>query len=118
MRESSYALLALFLLSGCTSAGTADGSIASAGFGSFTLAPGETRSIRTGALYREIRICNDVSSAGTVEATVSNGPAMQLAPGICARDNGDSFTLRNTSSGTASGAFHSYGSKPIGKNGR
>jgi energy-converting hydrogenase Eha subunit B len=113
-------VLGLFLLSGCTSgdASAPGGSIASAGFGSFTLAPGETRTISTGAIYREFRICNDTGSGGTVEAIGSSGAAMQLAPGICALDYGDSFTLRNVSSATATGAFRSYRGKPIGKNGR
>ena len=113
-------LLPLLLLSGCASPGSSseEGSTASAGFGSFTLAPGESRSFRTGAIYREIRVCNDVGSSGTVEATVSSGTPMQLGPGICARENGDNLTLRNISTGTVTGAFHSYGGKPIGKNGR
>jgi hypothetical protein len=120
MIEHKHLLLTLFLLSGCASAGSTSegGSIASAGFGSFTLAPGESRSFRTGAIYREIRVCNDVGSSGTVEATVSSGTPMQLAPGICARENGDNLTLHNISTGTVTGAFHSYGGKPIGKNGR
>ncbi len=120
MTESRHILLALLLLSGCATGGASSpgGSTAYGGFGAFTLAPGETRTIRTGATYREIRVCNDVGSGGTVQAIVSNGAAMQLAPGICARDNGDSLTLTNVSTATATGVFHSYGGKPIGKNGR
>ena len=99
MVERTQLLLAVILLGGCAAASfsTPAGSIVSSEFGSFTLAPGETRSIDMGSLYHEIRICNDSSSGGTLAATVSGTP-MQLVPGVCGTDNGSSLTLRNLSS--------------------
>ena len=107
MVERTHLLLAMILLGGCAaSSSTPAGSIASSGFGSFTLAPGETRSIDMGSLYHEMRICNDSSSGGTLAATVSGTP-MQLVPGACGVDNGSSLTLRNPSSVKVVGLYTS-----------
>jgi hypothetical protein len=105
MIDLRYFLLTSILLSACASGDTSspEGSIASVGNGSFTLAPGETRSIQIGGFYREFRVCNDTDSSGTLEATVSNQPPIQLAPGVCWREYGDSLTLRDVSSGAATG---------------
>ena len=107
MNERHYLLILSILLSACAStfgdASSPGGSIASVGNGSFTLAPGETRSIHIGGFYREFRVCNDTGSTGTVEATVSNQPPIQLAPGVCWREYGDSLTVRNVSSSTMTG---------------
>jgi hypothetical protein len=108
MVERTDLLLAVILLGGCAAASssTPAGSIASSGFGSFTLAPGETRSINMGSLYRELRICNDSSSGGTLVATVSGTP-IQLVPGVCGVHNGSSLTLRNLSSVKVVGLYTS-----------
>jgi hypothetical protein len=102
MIERRYFLLSSILLSACAStfgdSSSPAGSIASVGNGSFALAPGEMRSIQIGGFYREFRVCNDTGSSGTLEAIVSNQPPIQLAPGVCWREYGDSLTVRNVSS--------------------
>jgi hypothetical protein len=92
MNERHYLLLLSILLSvhlrRCV---FSRGSIASVGNGSFPLALGEARSMQIGGFYREFRVCNDTGGTGTVEATVSNQPPIQLAPGVCWREYGDSL---------------------------
>ena len=111
MIERLYFLLAFILLSACASgfgdSSSPAGSIASVGNGSFALAPGQTRSIHIGGLYRELRVCNNTDSSGTLEAAVSSRPPFQLAPGVCWREYGDSVTVRNVSSSAVTGRISS-----------
>jgi hypothetical protein len=79
--------------------------------GSFTLAPGEARHINIG-FYREIRVCNDVGSAGSFEMRVSDQSPTQLGPGVCWRDSGDNLALHNNSAGPASGIYSALRGKP------
>jgi hypothetical protein len=74
-------------------------------FGSFTLKPGETREFRTGNTYRTIRLCNDVGSAGVLDAVIGDHDMIHLAPGLCAEDSGDRLQLRNAAGGAVSGVF-------------
>ena len=90
------------------------------GNGAFTLAPGESRTIRVSTTYRSIRICNDASSSGNIEGSVVDGPAVPLPPGSCSTSigfYGDRITVRNLSSGAATGLFQSSGTKPAGRGG-
>jgi hypothetical protein len=97
--------LLLFVLA-ATVAGLAAGHPARAGeFGSFTLQPGETRNITIGATYRLIRLCNDVGSAGMLDAVIGAGAPIRLAPGLCAEDSGDRIQLRNAANGKVSGVY-------------
>lgn len=68
------------------------------GGGSFTLAPGEIASIVIGSTYREIRICNDLQSAGELVVVVADHEPFSLAPGLCKSQHGDHIALRNESS--------------------
>ncbi len=79
--------------------------------GSFTLAPGEARNINVG-FYREIRVCNDVGSAGSFEMSVNDQSPTRLGPGVCWRDSGDSLALHNNSAGAASGIYSALRGKP------
>ena len=78
---------------------------------SFSLAPGETRSFNIG-FYREIRVCNNVGSAGTVDMTVGGQPPTTLAPGVCWRNSGDSLVLHNGSTGSVSGVYNANQTRP------
>jgi hypothetical protein len=110
-------------LSGCASgsSGGGGGGGTIIGAGTFTLAPGESRTLRVSTVYRVIRICNDVGSSGTIEGAVGDYPAVTLAPGVCNANSGqysDRITVHNVSSSPATGLFQSAGTKPLGKGGR
>ena len=70
-----------------------------AGSGSPALAPGETRIIHTGLVYRDIKLCNEAQSQGNLLAVIGGNEAILLAPGMCAAQPGDSITLINESAG-------------------
>jgi hypothetical protein len=71
-----------------------------AGSGSPALAPGETRIIHTGLVYRDIKLCNESQSQGNLLAVIGSSEAIRLAPGMCASQTGDSITLSNESAGS------------------
>lgn len=74
-------------------------------FGSFTLQAGESRTIRTGSTYRQLKVCNDVESAGQLDAVIGTSDVIHLGPGICAEWSGDTIQLRNVSNGVVSGIY-------------
>ena len=69
-------------------------------FGTTSLAAGEVRTIRASVASHDIRICNDMGSAGDLVAVIGGANPVRLTPGMCERDRGDRFELRNTSTGT------------------
>jgi len=71
-----------------------------AGSGTPTLAPGETRIIHTGLVYRDIKLCNESQSQGNLLAVIGSNEEIRLAPGMCARQPGDTITLSNESAGS------------------
>ena len=79
---------------------TTGAAAAVAGSGSPTLAPGETRIIHTGLVYRDIKLCNEYQSQGNLLAVIGSNEAIRLAPGMCAWQPGDSITLSNESAGS------------------
>jgi hypothetical protein len=105
----------------CSFAGTSEAASGTImGNGAFSLAPGESQTIRVSTTYRSIRICNDSSSSGNIEGSVVDRPAVLLPPGACSTSigfYGDRITVRNLSSGTATGLFQSSGTKPTGRGG-
>jgi|SRR5476651_159892 hypothetical protein len=74
-------------------------------FGSFTLQPGEARTIRIGSTYRTIRLCNDSESAGTLQAVIGGSGTLQLAPGLCTEASGDTIQVLNAANGPVSGVY-------------
>ena len=99
-------------LYGCASgsSGGGGGGDTIIGSGTFTLAPGESRTIRVSTVYRTIRICNNASSAGTIEGAVGSYPPVTLAPGDCNANMGwysDRIRVRNISTSPATGIFQS-----------
>jgi hypothetical protein len=86
--------------------------VLAADFGSFTLAPGESRTIHIGASYRNIRVCNDLGSAGSFEVAIGDHDPVVLQPGLCRRDSGDGIALRSLSAESATGLYQSYRSLP------
>jgi hypothetical protein len=84
-------------------------------FGSFSLAPGESKTIFVDPPYGYIRLCNDAGSAGTLEAVIDGHEPVALAPGICYdRDNGDRIALHNPSSSTVTGIYRAQKSRALG----
>ena len=126
MMHRHFLLLPLLAatLYGCTSGsqgGSSSGSGSNVGAGSFTLAAGESRTIRVSNTYRTIRICNDVGSSGILEGSVGDYPAVSMAPGVCNANMGyasDHITVHNLSTGTVSGLYQSSGGKPLSRGGR
>jgi hypothetical protein len=101
--------------------GWSSGAGSNVGAGSFTLAPGESRTIMVSNTYRTIRICNDVGSSGILEGAVGDYPAVSMAPGVCNANmayTSDHITVHNVSTGTVSGLYQSSGGKPLGRGGR
>ena len=99
IRRSHLAVFALAVtIAGPAAAGAAE-------FGSFTLKPGESQTIRTGSTYRQLKVCNDTQSAGQLDAIIGASDVIHLAPGICAEWSGDTIQLRNVSNGTVTGIY-------------
>jgi hypothetical protein len=114
-RESPVIVFALSLGAGLVSAEAG----AASRFGSFTLAPGESSTISVDPPYGYIRLCNDVGSAGALEAVIDGHEPVTLPPGICYdRDNGDRIALHNLSSGTITGIYRAQKSRALGSRGR
>lgn len=98
-RAQLFPILVLFALAaGLMPAGAMD-------FGSFSLQPGETQNIRIGSTYRTIRLCNNSESAGMLQAVIGDHDPIQLAPGLCAENSGDTIQVRNLANGTVSGIY-------------
>lgn len=66
-------------------------------FGTVTLAPGQDRQVSIGPTYRNIRICNDMMSAGSVIVTVREGSPRDLSPGECMQARESVFYFENRS---------------------
>ena len=81
------------------------GANAFAGSGSPTLAAGETLTIRTSVVYRDIKVCNDSASQGDLLAVFGSDEPVRLAPGMCQWDRGDRITLRNDSAETIASTY-------------
>jgi hypothetical protein len=78
---------------------------AAADFGSFTLQPGQSQTIRIGSTYRQLKLCNDTESAGQLDAIIGTSDVIHLGPGICAEWSGDTIQLHNVSNGLVSGVY-------------
>jgi hypothetical protein len=68
-------------------------------FGTVTLKPGETRQISIGPTFRDMRVCNDLKSTGSVVVRVGSSFERTLRVGQCAQDRGNMINFRNLSSG-------------------
>jgi hypothetical protein len=92
-------------LSRCLSALVAASFFASSAFGqafgTVTLAPGQARQISIGPAYHNIRICNDMTSGGSVIATMREGSPRILLPGECLLGRENLFYLENRSGSPA-----------------
>jgi hypothetical protein len=113
MKHGFLPVLTLLIatLYGCSGGGSLQGGSSGTitGAGTFTLAPGESRTIRVSTTYITIWICNDVGSAGAIEGAVGGYPPIALAPGDCNANigwYGDRITVRNISATPATGLFH------------
>lgn len=101
IRRHHFPVLVLAVAIACSLAETA----LAAEFGSFTLQPGESQTIRIGSTYRQLKVCNDTKSAGLLDAIIGTSDVIHLKPGICAEWNGDTIQVRNMSSGVVNGIY-------------
>ena len=76
-----------------------------ANFGSLTVNGGETQTVDIGPTARNVRVCNDLSSAGPIVVVIDDNVPRNLSPGICAQDIGDRLTIQSRASGPAVVAF-------------
>src|SRR5689334_15871868 len=70
-------------------------------FGTVSLKEGESRRISIGPTFRDMRVCNDLKSAGSVMIKVGAGFERKLRPGQCAEDRGNFINSQNLAFGTA-----------------
>jgi hypothetical protein len=64
-------------------------------FGTVTLQAGEARTISIGPTFRDLRVCNDLKSAGSVKVTIGSSWQRSLVPGQCAQDRGNMIAMQN-----------------------
>ena len=64
-------------------------------FGTVTLQIGEARTVSIGPTFRDLRVCNDAKSAGTVKVTIGSSWQRSLVPGQCAQDRGNMIAFQN-----------------------
>lgn len=102
------ALARISVLGTLLGASTFGGQAFAANFGTITLIAGETQAIDIGATGRNMRVCNDLSSAGSVLVTVGGNAPHELSPGLCAEDMGNRLLVHSQASGIATVDF-----KPI-----
>ncbi len=70
-------------------------------FGTITLRPSESRRVSIGPTFRDLRVCNDLTSTGSVMIKVGSGFERTLRVGQCAQDRGNFIYFQNLASGTA-----------------
>ena len=77
------------------------------GFGTVSLAAGQTQKVWMGASYRLVRVCSDFASTGTVTAVIDDQPAVTLPPGRCDEDWGNQVQFINRGGGSATLTYRS-----------
>jgi hypothetical protein len=78
-------------------------------WGTFSLKPSETRRISL-LIGREVRVCNNFESGGTITITLGAHDPHRLMPGVCTDDVGSDIVATNVGSGPAYGTWApSYG---------
>jgi hypothetical protein len=85
----------------------AAGTAHSQNFGAITLGMGESRTVSIGPTFRDLRVCNDATSAGQVVVKIGSSWDRRLSPGQCAQDRGNMIALRNGIRGTAKITYRS-----------
>ena len=68
-------------------------------FGTVSLKEGESRRISIGPTFRDMRVCNDLKSVGSVMIKVGAGFERKLRPGQCAEDRGNFINFQNLAFG-------------------
>ena len=81
--------------------------------GLVNLGPGESRQVWLGPTYLWLRVCNNVSSAGTVTVTIDNRDSRVLSAGLCVEESGGTIYLRHDRGGQA---VINYRSMPASSN--
>jgi hypothetical protein len=71
------------------------------GFGTVSLAPGQTQQVWIGAGYQLLRVCIDLETAGTAVVTIDDQLPRTLGPGLCTEDFGNTIDMSNHSGSTA-----------------
>jgi hypothetical protein len=70
-------------------------------FGTITLQAGEARTVSIGPTFRDLRVCNDLKSAGSIKVTIGSSWQRTLVPGQCAQDRGNMIAFQNGIRGIA-----------------
>lgn len=95
------------VLGALLSAGSISGQALAANFGTVTLVAGQTQAIDLGPTGRNMRVCNDRSSAGPVLVTIGGNAPHDLSPGLCAEEMGDRLLIHSEASGLSTVDFKS-----------
>jgi hypothetical protein len=88
-------------------ASTLPGSALGQTFGNVTLVAGQSRQISIGPTFRDLRVCNDLTSTGEVVVKIGSSWDRTLKPGLCAQDRGNMIYFRNLTLGTAKITYRS-----------
>ena len=86
-------------------AGLISGPAFGAEFGMVSLRAGERHDIDIGSTGRNLRVCNDYFSAGSILVTIGDHQAHDLSPGICTEENGARMIVESHASGPATVNF-------------
>jgi hypothetical protein len=84
-------------------------SVSAAQFGGFSLKPMEAQQVQIGSRYLNMRVCNDLGSAGSLSVGVGNHDPHILAPGECMENAGDNIRLQNQAAGMVAGTYQPFG---------
>jgi len=71
------------------------------GFGTVSIAAGQTQNVWIGTSFQLLRVCNELESKGTAIVTIDGREPVTLAPGICTEDYGNTIDMANHSPSTA-----------------
>jgi hypothetical protein len=74
-------------------------------YGRFSLKPRETQQLGATAPPRELRVCNDYGSGGTLSVAVGAHEPLAVQPGLCIYDLNGVIIATNEGSGVATGSW-------------
>ena len=81
-------------------------------FGTVTLQAGEARTVSIGPTFRDLRVCNDLKSAGSVKVTIGSSWQRSLVPGQCAEDRANVIAFQNGIRGIARITYRALADPP------
>jgi hypothetical protein len=105
---SRSALPLTLLVAAVTGSGPMVTSASAAQFGSFVLKPGAAQQYQIGSTYLNLRVCNDLGSAGSLSAAIGDHDPYLLTPGECTENSGDKILVQNRSDGDVAGVYRPF----------